>query len=110
MDQIIQSQAVNVSARSAEAIAVKSNDTAMTAIWQRAELGRFGFTPVILLIVISIAAIAGAAVLQESSFKLALVTLPAAVVEAMIIAVLPMRTIVLTSILSVIISLIVALV
>jgi len=72
---------------------VKSKSKAASTFWAQAEQTRFAVVPMFLLIVVCIGAICGATVLMESPFKLAIVVVSTSMVQAMIIAVLPIRTI-----------------
>jgi|GEM_PF-5138146 len=91
---------VNLTAQSGASVINEKTEN-----WKMAENSRLGVTPMILLVVIGIASIAAAFALQTSPVKVAIVTVPAALVEAMIISVMPVRAIAGAAFISVIVSL-----
>jgi hypothetical protein len=75
------------------------------SLWEEIEYNRFGITPFLLVIVACIGGFAGAFAILDSPLKLAIVVLSTGIAEALMLAVLPMRTIVIASCVSVVISL-----
>jgi hypothetical protein len=110
MNTTIQTAQVNISENisiSRVQAQARTQSKTVSEFWETAEFNRFGIVPLALLLVVCIGALAGAVALQSGPVKLTLVTVPAAVVEALIIAVLPVRTIVIASAISMLVSLLV---
>lgn len=110
MDRAIQTNHVNASATMTAAANVEVKKEAVSDFWEKVEFNRFAITPMLLVIVACIGGIAAAVGIQQSAFKLAVVALSTAGVEACILAVVPMRVIVIGSIISLIVSLLVIIV
>ena len=107
MGEIIQSHQVNVSAREAKAVNVEVETNSISDFWQKIEFNRFGITPMLLGIIAIFGGFAGAAGIQESSVTLAVVTVPTMFALSLILAVIPMRTIVISCTIALIIDLLV---
>ena len=82
----------------AERVKVKE----MSGLWTKMEDYRFPIIVMTLLIIVFIAGVAAAFGTENSTFQLALVTLPATVAEALVLGVAPMRAIFYASIISLI--------
>lgn len=106
MEQTIQNH-VNASAKTITVANVETKNKTVSDFWEKAEFSRFAITPMILIIVACVGGIAAAVGIQQSAFKLAVVALTTAGVEACILAVTPMRVIIIGSIISLIVSLLV---
>lgn len=89
MEQVIQSPTTEISfeRKSVEA------KTATSGIWDYLEFNRFGFTPLILVSIVSLGGIAAATALGKSMALLLAVALTSGIVEAMLIAIVSMRMI-----------------
>lgn len=85
----------------------KVQTVTMSEFWQKVEFNRFGIAPMLLGIIAMIGAFAGAIGIEQSTIKLAFVTGPTMFALAMILAVAPMRTIVISSIVALIVDLLV---
>ena len=70
-------------------VAVKKS----TAFWEYLEYNRFGFTPAILVLVLCCSGIAAAMALKYSMIMLILVGASSLIVEALLIAIVSMRTV-----------------
>lgn len=105
-----QTRSIGITSREREVkavnVAVKSE--AVSDFWQQVEFNRFGIIAMLLVIVTCLGGVAAAVAIQTSAFLLGVVALPAMAVEAFILSVMPMRTILITSVISVIVSLAVA--
>lgn len=99
MNTTIHSDAINISAQGVEA-----GTQTLSTFWERLENKRFGFAPMILVAVVCVSGFAAAVAVNESVLKLAIVSLSTTLVEGLVLAVMPMRTITIASIVSVILS------
>lgn len=83
------------------------NERVMTysSIWDSLEKNRFGAISLILTVVACTAGFAAAFAVKESVVQLAIISISAAIVEAFILAVLPMKAITITAAVSVFINL-----
>jgi hypothetical protein len=75
--------------------------------WENAEKNRFGIIAMLLVFVTCLAGVAAAAAADASTFRLAAVAATAMAVESLILAVMSMRSIIIASIISVVVSLLV---
>ena len=101
MKTLTQTHPTNISV-SAEKI-----KTRLSEFLDELEATRFGFAPMILIVIACLGGIAGAFAVQSSEIKLMAVVISTSFVEILIIALAPMRMIVLASIIAFIIDLIV---
>ena len=108
MNTAIQSSPIHVNVNEKQAIKSETRVLETDARWKTAEFNRYGLVPIILVIVVGIGAVCAATVLHESAVKLALITISASFVQAMIIAVMPMRVITIAAAVSVIFNLVIA--
>lgn len=88
----------------------KVKTAATSEFWQKIEFNRFGIISLLLVIVACLGGIAASVAIQKSTLLLGMVALPAMAVEASILAVLPMRTIVIASAISALVSLSIAII
>ncbi len=77
------------------------------AFWNKMEVNRFGVSPVILLLLGIIGGVAAAAGIMDSWVKLAAVAFPSTISLALILAVAPMRAIIIGSSLAILLDLLV---
>jgi hypothetical protein len=108
MDTILQSVKAVESFREQTYVETKEKSIAKSNTWDQLEEGRFALVPMILLFVVCIGAICAATVLSESMVKFAIVVFSTSLVQATIIAVLPVRIITYSAIVATILSIIVA--
>jgi hypothetical protein len=66
----------------------------VSEFWEKAEFYRFGITPMLLVIISCVGGVAAAAGVLESPFKLAAAALPTGIALSLVLAVTPMRLIV----------------
>ncbi len=104
METNVQSTALHFNFKKASE-KTKSIKLAYADFWQKAEFNRFGIIAMVLIVVTGLGGIAGAFAIQKSALLLALVALPTMATEVFILAVLPMRIITITALISAIISL-----
>ncbi|MDF2438698.1 MAG: hypothetical protein K0Q95_3074 [Bacteroidota bacterium] len=78
--------------------------TQMSEFWKKAEFNRFGIIALLLVVVTCIAGFAAAIAVNASTFQLAAVAATAMAVEALILSVAPMKAIIISSVISVIVS------
>ena len=88
-------------------VSAEKTKTRLSAFLDELEATRFGFAPMILIVIACLGGIAGAFAVQSSEIKLMAVVISTSFVEILIIALAPMRMIVLASIIAFIIDLIV---
>lgn len=86
---------------------VQRRTDSIAAFWQSAETNRFGIIPLLLVFVASVSAMAAAYAVQGNEFELIAISLSAMCVEVLVIAVMPMRSIVVAALVALIISLLV---
>ncbi len=108
MDTIIQTTRVIESFKGQTYTAAKDNTIANSKFWEQLEEGRFALVPMILLFVVCIGSICAATVLTESTLRFAIVVFSTSLVQASIIAVLPVRIISYAAIVSMILNIIMA--
>ena len=82
-----------------------TKSTAISDFWQKAEFNRFGIVPMVLIIVACIGGIAAAVTIQENVMKLAVIAISTTLVESFVLAIMPMRTIIISSVISIALSL-----
>ena len=70
----------------------KSTSINLTAFWDALEEGRFGFTPLFLVLAVCFGGIAAAVALPKSLLMLSLIALSTGLIEVLLIAVSSMRT------------------
>ena len=104
MNTISQSAPLNIYSN---AINVDAKTKPISEFWQNAEFCRFTISPLLMVIIVCIGAFAAAVAVKESVFQLALVAITVPVVEGLILALAPMRTIIISSALSVVLSLLI---
>lgn len=75
--------------------------------WKKAEFNRFGIIPVLLLFVGCIGGLAASYGAGESTIRLAMVAFPSIIALALILAVAPMRLVLVSSIIAILLDLIV---
>lgn len=85
----------------------KSSLSITSDFWKQIEFNRFGIICVLLIVVACVGGIAAATAIRVSTEQLVLVAIPVMAVEALILAVAPMKYISWASLISVIISLII---
>ena len=83
---------------------VQRRTNSIAAFWQSAEANRFGVIPLLLVFVASVSAMAAAIAVQGNSFELIAIALSAMCVEVLVIAVMPMRSIIVAALVAFIIS------
>ena len=103
MNTIIQTSRLNVSTKTLNKVNVKTS--IFTHFLKNAETNRFGIIPILLVLVVGFGAVAAATVVEVGGIQLAMVALFAMLVETLVVAVMPMRAIIIASIASFIISL-----
>ena len=108
METTILSQKYSKNVAVAEAKTATANK--LNEFWSNLEYNRFGLVPVLIVVVACIGGIAGAFAIQMSPIRLATVVLSTGLTEAFILGMLPMRTIFITAVISVLISMIAILV
>ena len=109
MKTINQTQDQNFRTREVSSNKSEVNTDTLSDFWQTAESNRFAVIPMILTVVAIMGGIGAASALQQDGvLVLAIVALTTSFVEAIILAERPMRTIVIASIISVVLSTIVA--
>ena len=107
METTIQTNPVSISHSTIKAVNVGVKTVTFSDFWKNAEFNRFGIIAMLLVIVTCLGGLAAAVAVNESTWQLAMVASSAMLVEALILAVTPMRTIVIASVISVTISLLV---
>ena len=105
MDTPIQAILINVPARNVNIANVEAKTTSISDFWKNAEFNRFGIISMLIVIITCLGGFAAAVAVKESTFQLAMVVSSAMAVEALILAVMPMRAIFIASAISLIISL-----
>jgi hypothetical protein len=103
MSSTIHPNMAHVSQKAETATRVKINSK--ESFWQMTEAHRFAITPMLLVVVACLGGFAAAYVLQEEVYKLAVIAISIGLVEAFILAVMPMRTIIIASMVSLALSL-----
>jgi hypothetical protein len=83
---------------------VEAGTSAMSDFWKKAEFNRFGIIAMLLVGVTCLAGFAAAIAVNASTFQLAIVAAAAMAVEALILSVAPMKAIIISSVISVIVS------
>ena len=78
---------------------------AVSAIWQKAEFSRFAITPLLMVIVVCMGGFAAAVSVETSIVKLAIVAISCGLTEAFMLALMPMRTVIISSVICVLLSL-----
>jgi len=104
MSTILQSKQMQFSASSQKAGNTKQNTNSISLFWEKAEAHRFAITPLLLVVIACMGGVAAAAVLQENVLKLALVAVSTALAEGFVLALAPMRTVLIASIISLVAS------
>ena len=105
METTIQATLITVPARNVNITNVKAKSNSISDFWNNAEFYRFGIISMLIVIVTCLGGFAAALAVKESTFQLAMVVSSAMAVEALILAVMPMRAIFIASAISLIISL-----
>ena len=101
METSIQSQKIgNATYSKAKAVSVSKLDE----FWSTLEYNRFGMVPVLIVVVACLGGIAAAFAIQVSPIRLATVVLSTGMTEAFILGMLPMRTVMITAVVSLVIS------
>jgi len=102
---------IQVNLLSASIRTVKAEYTTKTSsnsdFWKNTEFNRFGIIAFLLVIVTCLGGFAAAVAVKENTLQLTVVTASAMLVEALILSVAPMRAIIISSVISVVISLLV---
>jgi hypothetical protein len=106
MATVIQTHAVKQSVNPQVSISSVKTNT-LSKFWQNLETNRFGIIAMLLVVVVCIAGVAAAVAVQRSTFQLLAITLSTMAVEALVLAVMPMRSVFIASVISVVISLLV---
>lgn len=78
-----------------------------SVFWEKAEFYRFGITPMLLGIIAILGGVAGAVAIEDSALKLGAISVSTAVALSMILGVMPMRAIVVSCSIAVLIDLLV---
>jgi hypothetical protein len=105
MNTAIQVNPLSISVRTVKAVYAEAKTSSTSDFWKNAEFNRFGIVAFLLVIVTCLGGFAAAVAVKESTLQLAVVTSSAMLVEALILAVTPMRAIIISSVISVVISL-----
>ncbi len=105
MGTTIQTQHVNVTTDRVRTNVNTATTKVISNFWQKAEFNRFGIVPMLLVVVAGISGIAAAIVMHESIFKLGVIAMSTAMVESFILAVMPMRAILISSVIAVALNL-----
>ena len=84
-------------------VTAKSNT--ISDFWKKAEFNRFGIVPMLLIVVVCIGGIAAAVTIQDNVMKLAVIAVSTTLVECFVLAVMPMRTIIISTIIAIALSL-----
>lgn len=103
MATIIQTHSLNVVKAQTAVSTIKTK--VFSRFWATMETNRFGIIAMLLIVVGCLGGFAAAIAVQRSSFQLLAVTLSTMAVESLILSVMPMRSIIVASVISAIISL-----
>jgi len=103
MSTISKSTSVNLGVKNE----VSVNQKTVSTFWQDMEDARFAITPIILTIMACVGGFAAAVAIQESWIQLAFVAFPATFALATILGVMPMRTVVYSAAVAVLIDIII---
>lgn len=106
METTIQAQQLT-SVREVKKVKTEVQAKSLSDFWEKVELNRFGIAPMLLGIIAIFGAFVGAIGIEQSTIKLAFVAGPTMFALAMNMAVTPMRTIVISSIVALIVDLLV---
>lgn len=96
MNTTFQVGAVNLAGNHAKTESISKN-VSLSNIWQKAEFSRFGIICVLLILSACIGGVAAAVAVQHSIALLGFVAMSTVFIEALILAVTPMRTIILSA-------------
>lgn len=107
METTIQAKTISGLTRGTKSINAEVKSKQLSDFWKMVEFNRFGIIAMVLIVVTCLGGIAAAVAVQKSTFQLALVGLTTMSVEAFVLAVMPMRSIVFASIISLVVSLLV---
>ena len=99
-----------ISATRTQVQAKTTSVSKLDEFWSNLEYNRFGLVPMLIVIVACVGGIAAAFAIQMSPIRLATVVLSTGLTEAFILGMLPMRTIVITAVISLMVSLLAILV
>lgn len=102
METTLKSVHANISLNQTQ---VKQNSNA--EFWKKAEFNRYGISPMVLLIIGILGGVAAASGIMDSWVKLAAVAFSSTITLALVLAVSPMRVIIISSAIAVLIDLLV---
>lgn len=97
METTIHSKQVSATAYQFKSTVAETNYTSVSPFWQMVEFNRFSIMPMLLAFVAILGGIAAAITVQMETWRLAVVAVSMAIVEGFILAVMPMRLIVISS-------------
>ena len=107
MNTAIQVNPLNISTGTVRAVYAEAKTSSNSDFWKNTEFNRFGIIAFLLVIVTCLGGFAAAVAVKENTLQLTVVTASAMLVEALILSVAPMRAIIISSVISVVISLLV---
>jgi len=107
METTIQSQQANVSARDVKAVSIEVKTNSISDFWKNAEFNRFGIIAFIVVIIACMGGISVAFGAMSDTFELAMVAIPTMISLAFILSVAPMRLIIWSSAIVVLLDLLI---